>query len=117
MNCEPSRANVLAFVKYRNKYKLTGTLKNNKKFEEPSLTPNPIQVLKNIAGTLALCGKTPLAALLAPRQILFGSMTVLVAFYVTGQIVPATVGLDSVLTAWVFGMGLHVSTRPRVFDG
>ena len=48
-----------------------------------------------------LCGKTPLAPLLAPRQILFGSMTVLVAFYVTGNIVPNTVGLDQASTVWV----------------
>lgn len=78
-------------------------LLRQKKETEGSGSDQALKVLKNIAGTLALCGKTPLAALLAPRQILFGSMTVLVAFYVTGTIVPATVGLDSVgiLTAIV----------------
>lgn len=62
------------------------------------MNPSQFKVLKNLFATAILCRKNPLAALLAPRQILFGSMTVLVSYYVTGTIVRTKVGLDQALT-------------------
>ena len=74
--------------------------------------PSQSKVLKGLFATAILCRKNPLAALLAPRQILFGSMTVLVSFYVTGTIVPKTVGIDQALTACTArGIGVTACTQ------